>query len=114
MIETMDPTTWITDQGDGFTCYENADGKSWVITGRCNSCGACEPVSAAPGGVTTQSNYIYVDGGLQTYTRTLRWEREQGLPGACVEEGYTLRKDIPITPDLVNNTVGCVLSGEWD
>lgn len=113
MIETMDPTTWITDQGDGFVCYENADGKKWAIIGRCNSCGACEPEFASPGETTTNVNYTISNNERQEYTRVLLWSKPPGEPGACSEVDFHQRKDIPITPDLVNAIPGCVLSGEW-
>jgi hypothetical protein len=114
MIETMDPTTWITDQGDGFICYENADGKKWTIFGQCNSCGACEPEFALPGETTTTINVILINGEKQDYTRTLLWLKSPGEPGACSEVDFHQRKDVPITPDLISKTPSCVFSGEWD
>lgn len=114
MIETMDPTTWITDQGDGFICYQNSDGKSWVITGYCNRCGACEPFSLPPGQTAEYLNYVEQDGVVSTYTRHVEWYGTPGTPDACSEVNYQGRKDIPITPEMVNEITECVLNGAWD
>jgi len=113
---TEDPTTWVTAQYDDVWEYENTDGLRWRITGTCNACGACEmPPAAIDGEPVTFTNLrIYLDGTSDEWTRTVRWYDEPGQPGACIEEGYDQRRDIPLTPDgLPNPAQGCLLAGEW-
>jgi hypothetical protein len=115
MIEdTMDYTTWITARyinPDGLDVveYENSDGKKWKIYGKCNACGLCED------NATQHVNIRYNPHTKkkETYTRNFDWYDKAGIPGACIEKDFELRKDIPMTPDAVNSIDGCVLFGEW-
>jgi hypothetical protein len=116
--ETMDPTTWITsrttnDNNESVLEYENTDGKKWKITGNCIACGLCEQLPNQGSNTTVIINKVVIDGEMSEYTRTLQWVAEPGTAGACLEVDYQLRKDISITPDLVNEIEGCTLSGEW-
>lgn len=113
MILTEDPTTWIVSRTGNQIEYENTDGKRWTITGVCNACGLCEEFSGVIGVPSTHDNVRIVDGEQQVWTRTLTWVNEPGTPGACQEQNFEQRKDIPITPDLVNSIEGCVQTGEW-
>lgn len=112
-IETIDPTTWIVEQTDNTVVYSNTDGRVWKIIGKCNACGLCEPKFESVGKTTIINNSIIVDGVMQKYTRKLLWKDTPGQPNACEEEGYALRKDIPMTADFVNQIDGCSLKGEW-
>jgi hypothetical protein len=112
-IETEDYTTWIVDDGfingEPYKEYENIDGKKWIIYGSCNACGCCEEEK--------KYNYnIRIDpktGKNDMYVRELEWTNKPGIPGACIEKNYELRKDIPMTPDFVNKSVECSLKGKW-
>jgi hypothetical protein len=113
MIATEDYTTWINAigeiDGEQFVEYENTDGKKWRVFGQCNACGACEMPD------TTQIN-IRVNpetGERETFVRVLNWVDEVGNPGACLEENYEQRKDIPMTPQIINGIDICSLRGEW-
>lgn len=113
---TEDPTTVITNHYDDVWEYENTDGRRWRITGTCNACGACEmPPEAIDGQPVVLSNRrILQDGSEEVWNRTIRWYDTPGQPGACLEDGYDQRRDIPITPDgLPSPAEGCLLTGEW-
>jgi hypothetical protein len=111
--ETMDPTTWITDRVDDVVYYQNTDGKRWRISGTCNRCGACETFSLAAGQTAEYVTYIKKDGVISTYKRYVEWHDVPGTANACSEINYHERKDIPATPDGVNEIEECALSGEW-
>jgi hypothetical protein len=113
MIETEDPTTWIVEQTENYRIYENIDGRRWKISGKCIACGMCEPEIGNVGDRIVIENIRVVDGVKETYTRTLNWIGVPGTPNACLEENYQQRKDIPITPEAVNEIEECTLSGEW-
>ncbi len=113
-IETEDYTTWITETGlindEPYVNYENTDGKKWRVYGNCNACGACEiPYQSQQENVRINLE----TGQKETYTRILDWIDTPGTPGACLEENYETRKDIPMTPDCINQIPECTLTGEW-
>jgi hypothetical protein len=116
MIQTQDPTTWITANGviggASVVQYENTDGLRWRITGTCNACGLCENPPEEVPSVVTEKNYRYVDGVEVVWERTLIWHKTPGEPGAVEESLFGNRLDIPMTPD-VNDEPRCTLNGEW-
>lgn len=113
--ETEDPTTWITQRSDGKIYYENTDGRKWWISGTCIACGECEsfPNPFIPGMIIEQVNWrLALDGVLEKWSRILQWNSEPGVANACIEQDFSLRKDIPMTPDGVG-TGNCTLFGNW-
>ena len=60
-----------------------------------------------------QTNIKMISGEKVLWQRQILWKDKPGIPGACEEINYSLRKDIPIIPDLVNSIEGCTLIGEW-
>jgi hypothetical protein len=112
-IETEDYTTWITDTGvindEPYKDYENTDGKKWRVYGTCNACGMCE----MPEEIQVNFRIHPETGERDTYTRVLNWVNEPGIAGACLEENFEERKDIPMTPDCINDLPDCTLRGEW-
>ncbi len=115
MIQTQDPTTWITANGviGGVQVvqYENTDGLRWRITGTCNACGLCENPPEKVPSIVTEKNYSIVDGKEIIWERTLIWHKNPGEPGAVEEVAHENRKDIPMTA-YVNEIEGCTLTGE--
>jgi hypothetical protein len=115
MIEsTEDPTTNIIERTEDYIEYENTDGKKWRVYGKCSACGLCEnqPLEI-PSIANEQHRRMLLDGTEESWTRTLNWVAIPGTPGACIEENFNNRKDIPITPDLVNSIEICTLEGVW-
>lgn len=115
MIEyTEDPTTVITHRTEEYTEYQNTDGKKWRVYGKCIACGLCEnkPLQI-PSTVIEENRKILEDGTEQIWTRKLIWSAEPGNAGACIEEGFENRKDIPMTPDFINSNETCTLEGVW-
>lgn len=116
MIElTEDITTIITDRVDDKIFYENTDGRKWWIAGTCVACGECEsfPDNFFPGITINQINIRKLsDGSYEEWIRVLTWNSHPGTPSACVESGFSTRKDIPMTPDGINSP-SCTLYGEW-
>lgn len=113
-IFTVDPNTQIIDKNSEYTEYENTDGKKWRISGTCIACGLCEnKPTQIPSTVIEENRRILNDGSEEVWTRTLVWSAEPGNAGACVEEGFESREDIPITPDFVNDNEICTLQGIW-
>lgn len=113
--ETEDPTTWITSRENDKIYYENSDGKRWWISGTCTACGECEsfPDNFSPGMIINQVNIRKLtDNSYQEWIRILTWNNYPGSVGACTEEDYELRKDIPMTPNGVG-AGSCTLNGEW-
>lgn len=111
---TEDPTTIITERTEEYIQYENTDGKKWQIHGKCIACGLCENIpSEIPSTIIEENRRILQDGTEEIWTRKLIWVSEPGNPGACIEEQFENRKDIPIMPDLVNNIEQCTLEGIW-
>lgn len=113
--ETEDPTTWITERNGDQIFYENTDGRSWWISGTCIACGECEsfPHDYVQGMTINQVNVRRLsDGTDEEYIRVLTWNSEPGVAGACTEQGYQDRKDVPMTPDAVGSGA-CTLSGGW-
>lgn len=117
MEKTIDPTTNIVDRGDNYTEYTNTDGKRWRIYGQCNRCGMCEIENNdifVSGDIFIQHNKRLLDDGTTVdWNRTLYWIDVPGKPGACIEEDFDKRYDIPLTPDCVNLFPECSLSGVW-
>lgn len=112
--ETEDPTTFIIDKTDSYTEYENIDGKKWRISGTCIACGLCENTpKEIPSEVVEENIKVLGDGSRKIWNRKLIWTSTPGMVGACLEESYQNRKDIPMTPDFVNETEGCTLEGIW-
>jgi hypothetical protein len=114
MIITEDTTTWIESRDDTSAVYENTDGKRWRVSGSCNQCGLCEVYNNDPLNTEiTHVNYRMNEGVKETYTRVLIWHHPPGTPGACEELGYNTRKDIPMTPKLINRIPECTYQAEW-
>jgi hypothetical protein len=115
----MDPTTWITSRtvnvaNNPVIKYENIDGKRWKIVGECNACGLCETPPTDGSNFSIQNNvFINENNEIESYSRTLVWNNSPGVPGACLETNFNDRKDIPMTPDFVNEIDGCQLTGTW-
>jgi hypothetical protein len=111
---TVDPTTFIVRQGDDELEYLNTDGKRWRVRGVCNACGLCEvQPETVPSTVLHTNVAVDADGNRYTWERTLNWVDQPGSPDACVESGFELRLDIPMTPDAIAMWDGCTLTGEW-
>ena len=114
MEPTQDINTFIVEKTLEYTEYENTDGKKWRVFGKCISCGLCESKpDIIPSTVHELNRVIHPDGTETSYTRTLVWSTEPGVAGACIEEGFEYRLDIPMTPDFINNVEGCTLSGTY-
>lgn len=119
MEDTIDPTTHIVIRSGDYTEYINTDGKRWGIYGSCICCGLCEVNNNEPtpisGDVVIQHNITLLEsGGFGQLDRTLLWNNDPGMSGACLESGYTSNRiDIPITPDFTNNSPICSFSGVW-
>ena len=113
IIETEDYTTWIYETGvindEPYRDYENTDGKKWRVYGTCNACGMCE--NHEPSHFNVRYNPYTQE--KETYTRYFTWIDKPGVPGACIEENFEERKDIPMTPDCINAIDECVMRGEW-
>lgn len=116
MIQTEDPTTWITANGViagvSVTQYENTDGLKWRIFGTCNACGLCENPPETVPSVVIQKNRKIAEGEQGFWERTLVWHKQPGEPGAVEELEFNDRKDIPMTPHI-NKIQGCALEGEY-
>lgn len=112
---TEDPTTFITARIGNVVDYQNTDGVRWRIAGACNACGACEePPTVVDGEPVEFVNVRRLgDGSDETWVRVLRWHDVPGVPGACSEDGFAARLDIPMTPDALRPDAGCSMTGEW-
>lgn len=118
MEKTIDPTTFIVNRTSEYVEYSNTDGKSWRLYGQCNGCGMCEIENNQPiftsGDIFIQHNKILLeDGTMSDWDRVLYWIDTPGKPGACVEQDFDKRKDIPLTPNCANRFSECSLSGVW-
>lgn len=117
MEPTVDPTTNITARTNDYVEYSNTDGKVWRIYGKCNRCGMCEIENNdvfTSGDIFIQYNKrLLPDGTMVDWNRTLYWVDTPGKPGACVEQDFEQRYDIPLTPDCTNRISECSLSGVW-
>lgn len=93
-IETEDPTVFIEDIGAGWVIYRTKDGKErWIIHGTCNQCGECEVGSDNP-------NLIWT--GIPV-----------GNAGACYDELFGNRRDVPVRPEIKEKCPNCTLTGEY-
>lgn len=115
MIEsTQDVYTNIINRTLEYVEYQNADGRIWRVSGTCIACGLCESKpEQVPSTVVENNRIVHPDGSETSYIRTLVWSAEPGIAGACVEEGFENRKDIPMTPDFINSTETCTLTGVY-
>jgi hypothetical protein len=118
MEPTIDPTTNIINRTEEYIEYLNTEGKQWRIYGKCNACGACEletgdPPFASGSVCIKRNNNLLPDGSFEIMDRVLYWFDVPGVSGACIEQDFDKRKDMPATPDAVNDIPECPLSGVW-
>lgn len=115
ITETEDPTTWIINVINDEVYYKNIDGKTWVLKGTCNACGLCEeyPEKLPEDKIVVYTNIRDINGEKVIWQRKIEWLASPGIPWASREIGFNSRKDIPMTPDLVNSLNDCSLKGKW-
>lgn len=111
---TEDPTVNIVNQNENYVEYEDINGKKWGVYGKCIACGLCETKPTQIPSVIIENNRRITSNGIEeTWSRKLIWSAEPGIAGACVEEEFENRKDIPMSPDIISSIKECTLKGVW-
>lgn len=107
-IATLDPNIFIIEQDANSVTYQTTTGEKWQITGTCSACGECE----------VGADDTYYEDDTESRRQIIKYYQNWtgvpvGQPGACLDNRYGSRLDIPVRPEISQHYANCTLSGTY-